>query len=185
MFLWTIPDDYPERLIGTYDPASSTDRLAFKQGLVVPAEAAAPIVRFPCSAKALVGIDDLASNAMVPIVSERLQDVLQEKCPGDVQLLRVRVVARDGDVSGYRIVNVVTKVNAIDHGASVYTCIPGTQAIMRFRRLVLRPDALGQRALARDAECLSNLIVSEALGEHMIALRLRQVGLYRPEEMRW
>jgi hypothetical protein len=185
MFLWTSPDDYPESLIGTYDRKASPDRFLFKQGRRLEVPDVIPVVRFDCSTSELRGIDDLVSSAMVPIVSERIQELLRERAGQDVQLVDVHVRTRDGELSGYRIVNVTTLVKTIDHSASEYTLIPGTNAIMGFRKLVVFPDALGQHALARDAEYKSNLMVSDPLGEFLKGLRLGGVGLYRPEEMTW
>lgn len=180
-----IPDDYPEKLIGSYDRDTSPDRFLFKQARCVGAVEPEPIVRFNRLVGDLVGIDDLATNAMVPIVAPRVQRVLLEYAVEDVQLADVRVVARDGELNEYKIVNVTSEVSAIDHEASEYSLIPGVTAVMGFRKLVVVPGALGTQALARDAEYMSNLMVSDDLAERLRVLNPTLLGLYRPEDMVW
>jgi len=184
MFLWKIRDEYPERLLGSYDRSSSPDPSLFRQGQEV-FNLGIPVVRFDCRSSDLAGIDDLASNAMAPIVSSRIQNVLRDKCPNDIQLIDVRIITSDGEVPGYQLVNAKYAVQATDRDASDYKLIPGTDFIMKFCKLTLRPDCLQKHQLARDSDYLSNLIVSTSLGEHLKALKPVDIGLYSPEDMTW
>jgi len=184
-YLWKILDDYPERLIGEYDRSKGPDRFLFKQGRRLESEANDPTFRFKCKPKDLKSLDDLANNAMVPLVSDRVAALLLRICPNDVELVNSTVVADGKPVQNYRIVNAVHKVEGIDHQASEYSLVPGTKAIMKIRKMRYHDGCLGDFDLARDAEFLSNLLVSKRLHDAMSEEGLRGIGLYLPSDMAW
>ena len=184
-YLWEISNDYREELIGEYDRDQSSDRFLLKRGEPVSPDFGVPTFRFSADASTLAGLDDLANSAMVPLVSEKVQTVLLEKCPEDVQLLDARIITTNGkELAGFKVVVAVKTVAAIDHNISEYSLVPGTQQIMGFTSLRCRPGALGDASVARDKECLSNLLVSDDLRDLLVD-RGCQLGLYRPEEMSW
>jgi len=185
MFLWETPDNYPERLIGTYDRSTSPNRFLFRQGCPLPPLDSCPTVHFDCAARDIGSFDDLANSAMIPLVSERIQTILMTHAGADVEFVDIRIITRNGELSGYRLLNATNCVKAINHSASKYSLIPGTTSIMGFRELAVLPHALGTHALAREAEYKSHLLVSDVLAERLLALKPRQFGLFRPEDMRW
>jgi|SRR5690606_24158497 len=185
VYLWKIPDDYPEKLIGDYDRENSPDRFIFKKGEMLPSDLAKPVIKFDASVQELIELDDLANNAMVPVISERLAAVLAGWATEDIQLVDVVIKAKDGDLEGYKILNIVSKVFGIDKEQSKFTLVPGTDQIMSFRSLKYKDDCLKGHHLARDAEYSSNLMVSQALAERLMEMELKGVGLYLPENMEW
>ena len=185
VYLWTIPDDYPERLIGEYDRQQGPDRFLFKQGRRLGKEAGSPSFRFRIKSNELNQLDDLANNAMVPLVSDRFAALLLRICPNDLELVDSTVVVDGSSLQNYRIVNAVHKVEGIDHQASEYSLVPGTKAIMKIRKIRYHDDCLGEYDLARDVECMTNLLVSERLHDAIVEENLRGIGLYLPSEMAW
>jgi hypothetical protein len=182
IYFWKIPDDYPEALIGEYDRREGPDRFLFKEGRRLGTESGTPIIRFKGTSRELEQFDDLANSAMIPLVSDRVAELLLQLCAKDVELVDSTVVANGKPIPGYHIVNVLNRVEGIDHQASVYTLVPGTEAIMKFERLRYREGCLGNLDLARDAEYSSHLLVSERLRNAMVSEGLRGIGLYRPTE---
>ncbi|PHV09951.1 imm11 family protein [Chitinimonas sp. BJB300] len=185
VYLWKIPDEYTENLIGEYDRTSSPDRFIFKKGEVLSSNLTMPVIKFDVSTEELLELDDLANNAMIPVVSERLATVLTEFAPDDIQLIDVAIKTKNGELRGYKVLNVINKVTGIDKEQSRFTLVPGSDQIMSFRYLKYKSDCLKGNQLARDAEYSSNLIVSESLASRLIGINLKGVGLYLPENIDW
>jgi hypothetical protein len=77
VYLWKIPDDYPESLLGEYDRDRGPDRFAFKQGRPLDeSPSQRPRFRFACAAAKLSKLHDLGNNALVPLVSPFVAEVL-------------------------------------------------------------------------------------------------------------
>ena len=158
--LWRIPDDYPEEAIGKYDRAVSMDRSLFREGKRIDLPADKPVVRFSVPVQELTTYDCLLNDSMVPLIGRRLVEHLQELCASDFQSLPALVIAKNGQIEDFSILNVVSAVRGIDHPASEYSFVPGTKQIMGFRRLRYDPECLGKHHLARDAEYRSHLLAS-------------------------
>ena len=134
IYIWTIPNDYPEDLIGEYDAGVSPDRFLFKTAQKIHSTET-PLVRFnDATADRLIKFDDLASNAMVPIISPNVVSILNE-FDLDIQLIDVRIIAKDKEILGYKLLNVLGTVTALDRENSKFNYIPGTEQIMGFRKL--------------------------------------------------
>lgn len=182
IYLWKILDDYPENLIGEYDREKSPDRFLFKKGELLPSIIDIPVFHFKATLPKLKGFDDLANNALVPLISDQLADFLFKLCPKDIQLIDTVVYANKEKTLEYKLLNAVNKVSGIDHNASEYLTVPGTKQIMKFKKLKYKEDCLGDLYIARDAEYLSNLIISKTLRDELRAFGAKNLGLYRPEE---
>lgn len=185
IYLWDIPDNYPEYLIGDYDRDKSPDRFLFKEGEQLPADVGVPTIKFGATVKELDEIDDLANNAMVPLVSSRVAILLNECAASDIQLIDAIIEAKDGILTSYKLVNITSKIVGIDKVASKFTLVPDTDKIMSFRYLKYKEDCMKDHVLARDAEYSSNLLVSDAFANKLLVMKLVGVGLYNPEEMNW
>jgi hypothetical protein len=183
VFLWEIRDDYPERLIGEYQRDVSPDRFLYKKGKAIPEDLPSPVFRFSATTEVLRKRPDLANNAMIPLISMEVAEVLHRHCPNDVQLIPARITAKDGELPGYSIVNATHTVHCIDHERSIYKKMTGADAILSFQRLVCLSGCMGVHALARDEEYLSHLLVRGDLRESLGFLKL--LGLYQPSEMSW
>lgn len=185
LYLWKIPDDYPESLLGEYDRERGPDRFEFKRGKPLhklPSER--PRFRFTAPAARLRALHDLGNNALVPLVSPRVAGVLRQTCPNDVQLVSAVVTCNNDEViEDYSIVVVTRCVRGLDHEKSRYKCVPGTGSIMRFHQAVYRDGCLGSYDAARDEEYLSNLLISDRL--HWLLQGLDGIGLYAPSDITW
>ena len=179
LYLWEILNEYPEGRIGRYDRENSIDRFEFKRGKPVAIDINAAF-DFDAAATDLLRYDDLANNAMVPLVSPLVAELLKTQCREHVQLLPTVVRCTDREITDYSVVNVVHRIKAIDHAASDYIKIPGTDHIMKFRRLVLRPEAMGSAHIARDEEYSGNLMVSASLKDMLLQSGAKALGLYLP-----
>ena len=93
VYLWEIPNEYPERFIGDYDRKNSPDRFLFKRE-VLPLELRRPIINYDASIQELRQSDDLSNNSMIPVVSKRLAEALLKFSPNDIQLIDVLIAAK-------------------------------------------------------------------------------------------
>lgn len=184
-YLWRIPDDYPQNLIGEYQKESSPDRFMFRKGEVLPSNVCVAVVKINAVLSKISKYASLPNSAMVPIIDRRLADLLTKYAQRDIQLFRVRVIAKDGDSDEFSILNVTNKVTCIDHKKSEYSLVPGSQQIMSFRRLEHLDGCLLSHSLARDSEYLSHLLVSDELGNAIIAAGFKGLALQRPNEISW
>lgn len=182
-YIWTIEDDYPERLLGTYDRDRGPDRFEFKQGKECQTGPSQTRYFFNATIKSLRSRHDLGNNALVPLVCPDIANVLCGLCENQVQLIPAEIVACDGVIKDYSIVVATHKVRGLNHAESSYTHIPGSKAIMRFRKAVYQEGCMGELDIARDEEYLSNLLISTQL--HDALQRFDGLGLYSPSEMKW
>lgn len=185
VYLWKIKDNYPNHLIGEYDKSVSPDRFIFKKGAIFSDDTAIPVLKFDSKVEALVNIDDLANDSMLPVVSERLAKTVKDIAGDEIQLVDVEVNGSDGKLSGYKLLNVIPKVSGIDKAMSEITMIPGTDSIMGFKSLRYIDSCLGNHEIARDSEYSSNLIVSEYLASRISEINPVGVGLYLPHDIVW
>lgn len=186
VYLWRIPDEYPQHFIGEYDKNNSQDRFEYKRGVRTTnkAEGEGPVINFDkATLSELDKFGCLASNAMVPIVNEKISSVLFEIAPNDVEFCDVMVKAKDGDAHNYKLVNVISLCKGIDHEKSKYTLVPGAEQIMGFRALSYKEGCLGIHKLARDEEYLSHLLVSEEVCNVLNKLGMSGLAFYRPEDI--
>lgn len=183
--LWRIPDSYPESLIGEYVRSGSPDRFLFRQGLRLSEDVGLPVLRFAAPLKTLLQYACLPNNAMVPLIRNDFGVRLSEIAAADIQLIKTKVQAQDGDSDDFFILNVTSKVTGIDKEQSAFSFVPGTDQIMAFKRLAYSESCLGTHMLARDAEYLSHLLVSEELVEVLRAEKVSGVEFLLPSEISW
>jgi hypothetical protein len=162
IYVWAIPDYYPQSLIGEYNRDTSPDRFLFVQGKKIVGQSV-PSFTFATQSEALKKYDVLPNSTMIPLVSERVGHMLTRLTLDDVQLIPALIYARGKELLGFSLVNVLHRVASIDHGASNYVFIPGTKQIMKFTRLCFKPNALGSHHIAREAEYNSFILASETV----------------------
>jgi hypothetical protein len=184
IYLWRIPNEYPESLIGEYEKESSPDRFLFVQGKRIGNCNAVPAFTFTGDPEILREYDVLANSTMIPLVSERVARILTRVCSDDLELLTASVHAAGEPVSGFSLVNVLPRVASVDHRGSNFIFIPGTQQIMKFNRLKLKPDALGAHHLAREVEFNSFILVSDRLKEVFDAERVTGHAFIPPDAIK-
>lgn len=123
----------------------------------------------------------LPNQAMVPLVSPRLRDLIDSVAPGDAQFVPAHVEAKDGSAFDFSLLNVLHQVSATDRAASEVVLLPGTDRIMSFRKLVLRGSAMGEHQLARDSQYRSHFLVNDRLAARIRALKFAGVEMRAPD----
>lgn len=184
-YLWRIPDNYPESLIGEYQREGAPDRFLFRKGERLPETVVQPVIRFNAPLEQLRTLDCLTSNAMVPLVNVTFANLFMLRASSDVELIPARVIGSNGTTDEFYLLNVASKVACIDHEYSDYKHVPGTQQIMSFRKLRYVEGCLGAHNLARDTEYLAHLLVSEVIVHAIKSQHLRDIELVMPTEVNW
>lgn len=181
-FIWSIPEPFPQGLIGVYDRQRSPDRFAFRKGEPLPEGIGTPVFIFRASLEDLQAWDVLPNDAMLPLVGGRVAAILMQEAITQTQLLDA-VVEHRGGVSRdrWKLVNVTTSVQAIDHALSKYTLVRGTKQVLGFTKLRYRPGALDEAKIARDAEYKSHILVSPSLAAALSGVR--GLGLRKADDL--
>ena len=184
-YLWRIPNEYPESLIGEYDKKCSPDRFLFVQGKRIGQPASIPSFTFAGEPEALMKYDILPNNTMVPLVSERVARILRGLCPDDIELITANIIAFGEKILGFNLVNILPQIASVDYEGSSFKCIPGTKQIMKFSQLKLKPNVLGAHHLARAVEFNSFILASEKLrltfnSEHVMGLGFVLPEAFKP-----
>jgi hypothetical protein len=183
IYLWKIPDDYPQEFIGRYARKTSPDRFLFLKGTTVPSGGSPPQIEFDISRNELMEFDVLPNSAMVPLVSERVSEMLSQLCPNDIQLIETKVLANGKEVGGYKLLNATRCVNCVNHSDSDYVFIPNTDAIMKFNRLRLKDDCMAGHHIARETEYVSYLYVSEQVKGAFDSNKWQGCAFFPPESV--
>lgn len=184
-YLWRIPDRYPNSLIGEYVTAVSPDRFLFLEGRAINEEIGTPAVQFSARLANLSKFACLPNSGMIPLISAEFGELLLSEAAADIQLIKTKVHARDGDSENFFILNLKFKVVGIDRDQSTFVYIPGTREIMAFNSLKYVEGCLGHHMLARDANYLSHLLVSAKLVEMVKKRGFLGVDFLRAEEIDW
>lgn len=183
IYIWRIPDDYPESLIGEYVKSDGPDRFLFRRGERLPVDVGVPVIRFSAPLKSIRQYTCLPNNAMLPIVGKDLSEVLYNYAPEDVQMFPVKIQSQDGISDDYCLLNIATKIVGLDKSRCDLNFIPGTDQIMSFRHLSYFDDCLGSHSLARDSEYLAHILVSGGLVNTMLANHVTGVDFVTPEKI--
>ncbi len=162
-YIWQIENEYPESLICEFNRNKGIDRFIFKKGKSI--ECSLTDLEFSSLAKVseLRKLNDIANNALVPLVSPQVQDILMAKCPSDIQLISAKIICGDGLITDYKVLNCTKSLSVIDSKKSDFSLIPGTDAIMSFRHVIAKPWQDSGISIARCKEYMSYLAVNENL----------------------
>lgn len=184
IYLWKIPYDYPEKLIGRYERERSPDSFHFVQGTRLRQNQIFkhPILKFNVNKKQLEKYDCLINNTAIPLVNARLTNLLKKLADDDVQLFETIVECTDGELTGYKILNVTHTVKGIDHKRSDYAKMKQADAILRFKKLVYKPHCMMKHQLARDEEYKPHLLASQGIYDAFKRENITGVWLARPDE---
>jgi len=98
IYLWRIPEDYPERHIGIYDRERSPDSYLFDEGVYLEEIIGTSIIRVDKDIEDLRIFDALDNNTMIPLINDRVIKILQSIAPSDVQFIDIIIEAKDGRV---------------------------------------------------------------------------------------
>jgi len=161
IWIWSIPDNYPNNRIGEYIDGSGTDRFVFREGKIIHQEVISPKIVFECAEKHLS--DVLPNSGQLIVVSQRVLEILNEVCLQDIQVFNAKVINRGKRIQNYYLINVVNSVQVIDKEASEFKTIKGSDAILGFKKIVYKTEHLGSFNLVRNADYRSHILVSDYL----------------------
>lgn len=179
IYLWNDPENVPNKAIGEYDKISSPDRFLLKASRKLNLKEFSPMpeVHFEIPQIKAIKYDCLSSNAMVPLINERVQDILEDLAPNEVQFFPAKVICSDGELQGYSFLNITVEIEGIDHDKTIYD-----QSGFGFKYLTYKPGCLGKHPLARDKEYRGNLLVSQKLKNIFDKENVTGVWFVTPEE---
>jgi|GEM_PF-1447118 len=186
IYLWEIPETYPDNQIGRYERERSPDRFLFEKGVFLNKEQVStkPILKYGLSKDQLINYDCLINSATLPVVNNRVVDILTEIAGDDIQLFDVTIECKDGELTGYKLVNITHTIKAIDLEQSIYSIrqLPrGNTMIANIKRLVFRANCMDQHQLIRDEET-GHQLASQAIYEAFKREKITGVWLATPDE---
>ncbi len=179
IYLWKFPENTLNKEIGEYDRACSPDRFLLKASrkLQQAEFSPVPVVHFEVPQKRLLKFDCLDNSASVPLINERVQSILEEIAPNEVQFFPAKVICSDGELEGYSFLNVTVEIIGIDKEKTIYD-----RSGYGFHYLTYKKGCMGEHPLARDKEYHGNLLVSEKLKIIFDKEKITGTWLVRPEE---
>jgi hypothetical protein len=165
VYIWSNPENHPDGLVGQYRYANSEDPFAFKDGVLVGDISQKPHIEFIGKVEELRKFDCLPNDTLLPLVSRKVQAILQGVCGDDLQLFDAVIDCEDAVVDDYAIVNVAKTVRALDRVRASVDLIPGTQSIMGFSFLAYNSQIMSDQGyeIARDADYLPHILVGDQL----------------------
>jgi hypothetical protein len=185
IYLWEIPENYKNREVGEYDRDSSPDNYWLTKGHLLTEFSPIPTVHFDVPQKNILKFDCLPNNSLVPLVNEKIRDILKELAPNDVQFFSAKLKCSDGELDGYSFLNSTHLITGIDHEKSICKKMDdydGTQYIVGFHYLTYLKNCMGEYKLARDQEYRGNLLVNEKVKLVFDKEKITGVYLVNPEE---
>lgn len=123
----------------------------------------------------------LSNNTQIPIVNERLKNILANHCHGQVQFIPVRLNCIDGPLENYHILNALCLFKGIDKEKSKCRMLANFEEIIGFDYLVYKSNCMNSFQIARDEEYTFNLLVDESLHEIFIKEKIKGAWLVKPE----
>ena len=186
IYIWGIINNYPESMWGVWNQEKSGFGYVFERHKIVGDEVGVPIITFKKPIAKIKKYDSLITDTLLPIVNKKMRDILDKICPNDVQYCDVDINCQDGKLEGYKIVNILSSVKAIDHDKSKYSYIHGTNdtAIMGFQHLALKQNALSNAKchFARELEYSVHILISDTLANEFKKNKVTGVSFYTIEK---
>nr|WP_154985931.1 DUF1629 domain-containing protein [Paenibacillus xylanexedens] len=164
LWIWSVPENFPNKKIGEYIKGSGTDRFVFREGRELTEQIDPPKIAFECSEESLN--DVLPNSGSLLIVSKKVIEILQRMCSKDIQIFEANVYIGEKKIPEYYLLNIISAVEVIDKTQSEYTTIKGTDAILNFKKIVYKFEILPNNYhLVRNLDYKSHVLVSDDLKE--------------------
>jgi len=143
-----------------------------------------PVLRYERSTRSeLRRLGCLLNNARLPLVGPDLASTLIEEGGVDFQLLDAIVEAKDGDSDQFKLVNITNLSDCIDYQRSeIVPMATDPNGILTFRRLVLRPEGMGQHAFSRERDKRGLILVSAKARDSLVPLKIPGLHFATPDE---
>jgi hypothetical protein len=126
--------------------------------------------------------DRIPNSALLPLVNQKVVDLLLKIAPDEVQFFDTEIRCKDGVLKNYKIVNVIHTIKGIDHEKSVYDTMANCDAIGGFKYLTYLPGCMGNRKIARDEEYMGNILVTEEIKQAFEKEKIKGACFFRPED---
>ena len=127
--------------------------------------------------------DSIINNASSPLVNQKIRDILLKLAPDDVQFIKAEVHCKDGILTNYHFLNVTSEIIGVDREKSIYTMMKlAPDVFSSFRYLTYKPGCMGNHKLARDAENLGNILVTEEIKCAFEKEKIKGVWFIAPEK---
>lgn len=140
----------------------------------------------------LITNDILQNNDSFMIVNGRVREVLNRFANKDLQYLEPTIICTDGELSGYYVVNIMSRVSGINKEKSKCEfCVVDPNYISGFEHgvgtMVYNHDCLGDRHIAKEQEFASFVLVSQELKDALCALTppIKDISFVLPEDIKW
>ena len=164
IWIWRTPNKWANKRIGTVVKNTGTDRFEFLKGKTLDEKTTVcPNVVFDCEEEFLS--DVLPNNGALLIVSRRVLDIMNNLCKCDYQVFEANVFVGKNKVNGYYLLNILNLVEIINKAGSVFTTIKNSNTILKFEKLTYKEENLINHSIARNADYLQHVVVSEELKE--------------------
>ena len=164
IWIWRIPNKWPNKRIGIVLKNTGTDRFEFLEGKILDENTTVcPNVVFDCEEKFLS--DVLPNNGALLIVSRRVLNIIENLCKCDYQVFEANVFVGKNKVNGYYLLNILNSIEILDKSKSVFTTIKNSNAILKFEKIVYKEEDLINLSIARNADYLQHVVVSQELKE--------------------
>lgn len=188
IYLWETPKTIKNKEIGCYNEDLSPDRflLYYVKPIINQEIISSPQVEFSLTQNGVLVFDCLTNNSNVPLVNQRVKDILEDIASKEIQFINADIICTNGVLKGaYYYLNILNKVMAIDHEKSVYTKYTDSNGILRFEYLVYNANALNGLNIARDFEFAPHLLVNEKIKTAFDKEKITGVRFIRSEDIDW
>jgi hypothetical protein len=185
IYSWKTPERYPNRLIAAYNEEISMDRFIFRRGTQLKSEQIDKPIIFDLRVKQtdIIKYDCIPNNSSSPLVNQKVVGLLLRLTHDDVQFFDTEVRCKDGILTEYKLLNVTSTIIGIDHDKSICQMMKNSPSvILGFKYVTYKSGCMGSHKIARDAEYLGNLLVSEEIKQVFEKEKIKGVWLVRPEE---
>ncbi|WP_291581513.1 imm11 family protein [Clostridium sp. UBA6640] len=164
IWIWSIPDEWPNKRIGIALKNTGTDRFEFLEGKILDENTTVcPNVVFDCEEKFLS--DVLPNSGSLLIVSRRVLNIIENLCKCDYQVFEANIFVGKNKVNGYYLLNILNPIEILDKSKSVFVTMKNSNAIFKFRKIVYKEDDLINHSIARNADYVPHVLVSQELKE--------------------
>ena len=165
--MWGISNNYPQKMFGRYDEATSPYYLDFYKGKLLD-DCITVKVTFGVLRSRLNDYDVLYHDKVsIPMVSSRIAAVLRRMVGDKVQLIKTTVECVDGNAEGFWSLNIVGISDITDLGHTDYVCLPGTNKPVVFHDTSVRSGSLDGLEIGRDRNFPPSIFVTSSLAAEL------------------
>lgn len=184
LYLWEMPRNCKQKAIAEYDENLSTDRFLFRQGIKLDSQKINKRIIFHHNLpkNTVNELDSIPNNSASPLVNQKVVDILLKLAPEDVQFFDSEIRCNDGIVMDYKLLNLTSKITGIDYEKSICEYIKEIEGPIGFKYLTYKPGCMGSHKLARDAEYLGNLLITDEIKQFFEKEQIKGVWFAKPEE---